>query len=203
MNSETFSDISEVVEQATGDAEFAESVRKQSRSRSVVKFLAAMRAEKNVSQATIAEVMDCKQSKISKLENGYDGSVSLGDLESYAIALDRDVQIVFTERDQGLAARVKFHAFQIRDDFLKLVELAAGDDKISRGLIKFHIEAFLNLALLMQEVANKIPNHPAASGSRLKIAEIEILEKLPSGESEDVQLLAASQEEENTETSPA
>jgi len=76
------------------DPGFAEDLADQIQQRQLVRKLATMRNAKGISQAEMAQHLGCGQSRISKLENGYDADLTLRDLKAYAKALDCDLQIL-------------------------------------------------------------------------------------------------------------
>ena len=130
---------------------------KHLRDRKIISTLAAKRVSKGLSQADIAEKMGCNQPKISKMESGADDALTVSELEAYAKAIGLDVTILVSDRGKGLAEQIKFHAFSIRNAFLKLVELAHQDNLIVRGVASFHLEAFQNINRFLAETADKLP----------------------------------------------
>ena len=64
------------------DTGFVEELEEELSSRQVVRALFAMRSARNVSQAEIAAQLKCTQSRVSKIENGVDADLSVGELEA-------------------------------------------------------------------------------------------------------------------------
>src|SRR5688500_13790592 len=76
------------------DKEFVADLEEQTNNRRLVGQLAILKNCKGISQADVAEQCGCTQGRISKLENGLDQDVTLGDLAAYAKLADCDVTIV-------------------------------------------------------------------------------------------------------------
>lgn len=125
--------------------------------RHLVRQLAKLRNEQGVSQKKIADRLKCGQSRVSKLENGYDDEVTLRDIGAYADALECDVEVILRRNDLTLVDQVKYHAFQIKDCFDRLADLAKKDDDVAKGVADFHIEALFNLAEIVKKSAARIP----------------------------------------------
>jgi len=139
------------------DATFVDELQEQIDRRRLVRGLASLRNAKKVSQEEIAKVADCGQSRISKIENGYDSDVKIGDLEAYANALDCDIQVVLRSRDMTLVDEVKFLAFRMKKCFDRMSELAHKDDDVATGVAAFHIEALFNLVDVVTKSAKRLP----------------------------------------------
>lgn len=155
------------------DPEFVTELEEQIDKRRLVRGLATLRNCKNVSQADIADVLGCGQSRISKLENGYDSDVRMSDIEAYAKVLGCDVQVVFGSRELSIVDEVKIHAFRIKDCFGRLAELAKSDEDVARGVAEFHIEALFNLAEIVKRSSRRLPKRKRP-GLRLTVPENEL-----------------------------
>jgi transcriptional regulator with XRE-family HTH domain len=158
MSRKTFDSVSKMVDAIAGGDAFADSVKKRIVQRQVVKSLFAMRSAKGIPQSKIAKVLGCSQSRVSKIESGFDGDLSLQELEAYARALGADVHLVFLKRGSTAVERVKMHAFAIKRELDRLAECAHKDEKIAEAVAAFIGEAFFNLVRLVHNSSRKLPN---------------------------------------------
>lgn len=131
------------------EAEFADNLANQIDRRRLVAQLADLRNLMGVSQSDVAEQLGCTQSKVSKLENGYDDNVTLRDLVTYAKLFDSDLTILFSSKEDSLASQIKYYAMGIKHCFEQMNELAQQDAEIGKGVAAFHIEALLNLVKIV------------------------------------------------------
>jgi len=169
----TYTSVADAVEEITGDQDFADEVRERLRSRDIIKALVGKRVAAGISQAEVAKVLGCTQSRISKIENAFDADLTLDHLAAYAKVLGREIHMLFTERNQGLAERVKFHVLQAGRALSKLVEMVRDDDAMAQGVAKLHIEALVNFVRLIQQTSEQLPICPDNGEPYLKIAEVE------------------------------
>lgn len=88
---------------ACEDESLQRDVEKRISSRQIIKQLLTMRASRDMSQKDIAEKLGCTQSRVSKLENGTDDELRLGDLTGYLKALDYDLHLQLAERGRSNA----------------------------------------------------------------------------------------------------
>ncbi len=139
------------------DTGFVEELEEELSSRQVVRALFAMRSARNVSQAEIAAQLKCTQSKVSKIENGVDADLSVGELEAYARALDCDVVLSFQKRHSTAVDRVKQHAFAIKQELDALARMAGNDSTLQKGVASFFGEAFFNIVRMISDSARSLP----------------------------------------------
>jgi len=158
MTSKRYSSVSDYLESISDDnPELSSSTDEQIESRQIVKALIHLRVSNSDSQTDLAEKLGCSQSRISKIENGFDQNLKLKDLEDYGRVFGKDITLLVSDRSMGLADRVKFHAFGVRKALMKLVELAHKDDEIAKGVAQLHIEALVNIARFIRQTAGKLP----------------------------------------------
>jgi transcriptional regulator with XRE-family HTH domain len=179
MSSTEFKSVSEAFSKIV-DNETQQLFEKQLRSRQVVKTLVALRASKNLTQGDISEALGCSQAKISRIENGFDSDLGIAELEGYAKTTGCEVTLMFSERGKGLADQIKYHAFCIREAFLKLAELSHKDESIAQGVAELHVQAFININRFLKETAEKLPCHEETGESYIHIAECGAVEGLKS-----------------------
>jgi transcriptional regulator with XRE-family HTH domain len=82
-----------MVEEVCDDKEFVDTLKDRLSRRRIVKTLAALRAARGLSQGDVAKKLRCTQSRISKLENGYDDELRVGELKDYAEGLGLELQL--------------------------------------------------------------------------------------------------------------
>jgi transcriptional regulator with XRE-family HTH domain len=153
-----FSSVAELAQVAFEDEPaLVEELEAELSARQVVRGLFAMRSARGVSQAEIASQLNCSQSRVSKIENGVDADLSVGELEAYARALDCDVVLTFQKRHSTAVDRVKQHAFAIRRELDFMAKLAGDDSTLSKGVASFFGEAFLNIVQMISESAKSLP----------------------------------------------
>ena len=132
-----YKSVSDVVKNLSDDKGFHEDFKNQAFDKMLSKTLFAMRCSKGVTQAEMAEKMDCTQSRVSKLEHSGLDTIKVSDLVSYAGALDLKMSIAFHE-DMTSVESVKFHAFEIKKHLDHLADLAHRDDGIFEGVKEFN-----------------------------------------------------------------
>lgn len=149
--------IAKMLEASNIDSDTRKKIADRIESRQIIKKLIASRAVRDLSQKDIAEKMNCTQSKISKLENGVDDDLRLGDFTDYLHALDMNLRMVVSKREQTAADEIKFHAMAIKRRLSKLVSLAHADEDVAEGVAQFIGEAFFNLVRILQGSAETMP----------------------------------------------
>lgn len=90
-----YQSVSDVVRELTNDKDFQEEFDHQIASKALSKMLFALRCNKGISQAEIAEKINCNQSRISKIENSELDEIKVSDLVEYAKALDLKMSMRF------------------------------------------------------------------------------------------------------------
>lgn len=151
------SSLSDLIRQIVPDDEsLVTEVQEQYDKQRLVGQLATLRNHRGISQADIAKELGCRQSRISKLENGLDDDVTVKDLAAYAKLANCDLTIVLGGKDVSLVDQVKHHAACIGDCFEKMNALAQTDKQISDGVAQFHVEALINLVNIMENAAKSL-----------------------------------------------
>lgn len=115
------------------DAGFASELEQQIQNRQLVRLLTTLRNKHGITQADVAREMDCQQSKISKIENSTDNMLTMGELEAYAKAIQCDVVLQFTKRNETSLERIKRYSQLIHRELCRLTELTPHDEKIPRN----------------------------------------------------------------------
>jgi transcriptional regulator with XRE-family HTH domain len=153
-----FQSVSEMVEATSGSKEFVDDVQRHISERQFVKHLIALRVKKGMTQKEMADAMGCTQSTVSRLENGKDSGIRLGDLEKYTRALGHQPRVVVAPENETAVDEIKYHASRIRRLLTRLVELAEQDEQIADGISQFVcFETPLNLLKIVVDTASRLP----------------------------------------------
>lgn len=157
---EKYPSTTQMVDALSDEKNFNKEFANRLAQKQIVKKIVALRSAKSVSQAAIAEKLGCTQSRVSKLEQGKDDDLRLGELKAYAEALGLKVEIVLVPKDLKLTDRVKAHAFAIRKLLEEMVKFAHLDADIADAVAGFHGEAFFNLVRMLKTSCDKLPRRP-------------------------------------------
>ena len=147
-----------MVQANINDPEFVEELKGKIEDTKMVNHLCACRMQAGLSQAEMARRMKCSQSRISKIENGYDSQLKLKDILDYAQALKQNVSFEFNPQKVTLVDQIKVHAMQIDQKLQQLAEMAHMDEKIAEGVTKFYGDYLYNTLSLFQSNLEKMPN---------------------------------------------
>jgi transcriptional regulator with XRE-family HTH domain len=143
-----------MVRDITKDDAFADQLDRTVQDRLLLDLLMAKRAAADLSQQDIANRMNCTQGRISKLENGTDAELTIGEFQQYAKALDLEVAFGIRNRDITIAEQVKLHVFAVRKLLQQLADLSGGDEAMMSGLKVFLSEVLFNTAVSV-EIVNR------------------------------------------------
>jgi transcriptional regulator with XRE-family HTH domain len=161
ITTQRFSNVADLVDAIFDDDDsFAEEVKERLRARELVKRLQIMRIANGTSQSEIAKELGCSQSRVSKLENGFDAELTFGDVEAYARALGWSVHLQFTKPNETSLDRIKRFAFYIHHELQRMAELANQDQDIAKGVAQTFGEVLFNQVRLLQLAAEKLPVDP-------------------------------------------
>lgn len=160
-----YSSVAGMVRDLAEEPVFADAVEKRIEERNIIDNLMALRTRQGLSQKDIAARMKCTQSRISKLENGKDDDLRIGDFRAYADALGLEMNIVLASKRRRIVDDIKHHALSIKRLLGELSRLAEKDAKIADGVKDFVLgEAAYNIIKILLEAINK-----AAKGSARKL----------------------------------
>jgi len=155
--STTFATLADLIKSVSDDHDFNKKLEEKLRQREVVTTLFALRMARNVSQGEVAQRLGCSQSRVSKIENGNDGELRLRELSAYAEAMDYQIELAFTPKNETLVEAVKRHAFRVKALLGRIAELSHKDSKIAEGAAGFFGEAFFNFVKIISDSAKKLP----------------------------------------------
>jgi len=152
------------------DPQFTDDLQRQIENRQLVNLLGTMRNEKGVTQSDIAEVLGCKQAKISKLENGLDDAICIEEIRAYAKATDCEITLQFTKRNETAFDRIKRLSFAIHRELSHLASLARQDEKIAKGVAEAFGETLINQMRLLEIAAEQLPVNPETNAPSIKLS---------------------------------
>ncbi len=161
--------VSELLQDIAPDREFQAEFEEHVQRRKVIKHLLALRAAKGLAQHDLAEKLGCTQSRISKLENGTDDELRLGDLLRYTGALGLSCGIMLSPRRSTVVEQIKYHAFCIKDRLEHLVNLAGDDQAMTSGAARFLLETVVNVIKMVADSAEKLPKNPETQSPYIRI----------------------------------
>ena len=169
-----YSSVPDMVRHVSEDSDFAESVAREIAERNIIDFLMALRTSAGMSQSDIAEKMKCSQSRISKLENGKDDDLRIGDFHAYAEAIGFELAIFLGKKERPpIALRIEYHISSLKSLFRELSKLAGDDKVIQKGAFKVIIEtictATKGLAELIKDVGRRLPQTQKKRSTRIQI----------------------------------
>ena len=144
------------------DDSLRDQIRDRIESRQIIKKLLALRVRQGKSQRDIADAFGCTQSRISKLENGTDEEIRLGDLVRYFQSLDHGLSLFIAKSEWGAMDQIKYHAFEIKRCLTRLVELVQDDPKIGKGVANAHFKTLADVAKIIIDSAKTLPEVPLA-----------------------------------------
>jgi transcriptional regulator with XRE-family HTH domain len=169
VSKKRFSSVAEMVEAITEDQGFTDKVKEMIEERQLIKCLMTLRAMASLSQEGLAERMRCTQSRISKLENGVDFDLRLGDVCTYTESLGYEARLVISPRCATLADEVKYHAFAIKNLLDKIAAVSGEDRTIAQGAMGFFAETAYNLSRFIRGAITRICPHPLKRQSTMKV----------------------------------
>lgn len=141
----SFNNVKDMIRGLSEDEKFKEEAIYEIENKTIAKFLFIQRCEHKLTQKQLADKTGCSQSRISKIESSYDNEITIKDLLDYGNAFNLQLGIEYRKKDIKIVDLVKYHAFKIKDYLERLVSLAEGDKALSKGVLNFVIESYINL----------------------------------------------------------
>ena len=152
-----YKNVTEMFQDSKMNAETRSEVLETLSSQRLVNRLAAMRVSAGLSQAKIAERMNCSQGRISKLEHGKDEDLTLGEIRQYAEAVQCEFTSALVPRDVKPVDKAKMLAFGIHRYMKDMAQLAHRDEDVAKEVAKFFGEVFFNMSRLIGDAAGELP----------------------------------------------
>lgn len=142
-----FKNVTGMVKGLATDEKFKKNTLVELKDREIAKFLFVLRCEHKLTQKQIAEKIGCTQSRISKIEHSFNDEITIKELLDYGKALNLQLEVGYRNTSTKIVDLIKYHAFKIRGYLERLDELVKEDKDIAQGILKVHLEAFLNLSI--------------------------------------------------------
>ena len=152
-----YKSVTEMLRDVSPSTEIADAVEERISQRAIIKKLLALRAARKLSQKDVANKMGCMQSRISKLENGIDDDIRLGDFAWYCDALDMQCGMIVASKDKPVAAQVKYHVSSIKHILNEMVVMAGGDEVMEKGVLKFMGGVLKQIVEFVDDAVSKLP----------------------------------------------
>lgn len=164
-----YKSVPEMVRDLSPDAQFADSVEKRIAERNIINHLMARRSLLEMSQKDIADHMRCTQSRISKLENGKDDDLSIGDFHGYTDALGFEMVIMLAPKNRTVADDLRHHAGAMQKLIGRLCELAGNDQEIIKGALGLIAQTAAGFTSAIDSFLKKLPSQPTLAPSPIHI----------------------------------
>ncbi len=152
----TYQNVEEMVKDLSENNKAKKDILKEINSKKLSKYLFSLRCEHGLTQAQLAEKINCSQGTISKIENSYDTEITIKDLIAYGNALGLQPEIGYRRKDIKTVDLIKHHCFKVNYYLEDLGKLAKEDEAIKEGVLDFHIETILNVVNMTLKSASKI-----------------------------------------------
>jgi transcriptional regulator with XRE-family HTH domain len=131
----TYGSTREMLKGLEIDEEIVQEVEAALTKSRLARSLSALRSSRGVSQQRIADELGLTQSAVSKIEKGFDESLTLREIEAYARVLGFGVEVRFV-KPMTLAERIRNHSSQVSSLVHELVGQVKGDQAIGIGVLE-------------------------------------------------------------------
>ena len=131
QNPKRFSNVADLVRHVSEDKEQAEKTARKIEQMNIVNFLVGLRTAQELSQSDVAEKIGCTQSKVSKLENGIDSNLNIGDVNAYARAIGFEMTIVLGKKERTLVQQIDFHINAVQRLMARLGQFVGENDGLT------------------------------------------------------------------------
>lgn len=152
-----FKNVLDMVRGLSEDSSTPTAFQKKVQDRIVISRLIALRIKQGIGQERIAEAMGCTQSRVSKLENGCDGALSLQDIDAYLRVLKLEISVFIRTEGDSLMDVVKAHAFQMMACLKQIKDLSKDDTVMEHGAALAYVETLMNMTTMLLERGASIP----------------------------------------------
>ena len=162
------------------DPTIAPEVESLIRRSQLVRTLTGLLLSKKLTQKQIADSMKCDQSRVSRIENGYDEDITFGEIVAYAQATGCTTNLLFDNATAPAATRIKQHVLAIHsqlESLAKLAENEGSEEIFIKKINEFMGEVLLNFMIrfdssykrvnaLMQVTVPALPEPAPAKSNR-------------------------------------
>lgn len=151
-----YSSVADMLKGEGASREQQESVSDLSKATQLTRQLASMRTKAGLTQAQMAERLDCTQSCISKIEAGQDDELTVRVLREYAQATGLRFGLNMGKPLTHVEA-VKAHALALRERLNALAAIARTNGEMQTNIQAFFGEAFFNLLDVFESCQRQMP----------------------------------------------
>lgn len=151
-----YSSVADLLKGEGASRELQESVSDLSKATQLTRQLACMRTKAGLTQAQMAERLNCTQSCISKIEAGQDDELTIRVLREYAQATDLRIGLNMGKPLTHVEA-VKAHALALRERLNALAAIARTNGEMQTNIQAFFGEAFFNLLDVFESCQRQMP----------------------------------------------
>jgi transcriptional regulator with XRE-family HTH domain len=178
-----FASVSDLVTATLEDDGKAKAICQKITGMQIVNAMIKTRASAGMTQADVAQNMNCTQSAVSKLEHSSDAELTLHDIANYLRATGGRLNIGVGKQPNRVE-RIKELATCLKHELEALADLssASDDPSIRRSINGFFGEAWFNLFSIMCTATAKLPKE-AEDTSLLTLIEGDCVEMIGKEES--------------------
>jgi transcriptional regulator with XRE-family HTH domain len=159
-----YASVSDLMKGEKVIAEVVTKVKELSSSTRLTHQLSVLRHAAGITQEQMATKLGLTQSAVSKLENGLDEHLTVGQIRAYAEITKTRMGVTFGQ-ELNHSESVKMHAFGMKDHLLELAKLANNDGEMEKEINAFFGEVFFNYMHIFSQCAQQMPKN--GSGIRL------------------------------------
>jgi transcriptional regulator with XRE-family HTH domain len=183
QDTKRFASVSALVKATLEDKGQAEAICQKIAGAQIVNAMIRSRAAAGLTQAEVAQKMNCTQSAVSKLEHSSDAELTLQDIASYLRATGGRLNIA-VGKQANRVERIKELATGLKHELEALADLSSASDdaSIRKSINGFFGEAWFNLFSIMCTATAKLPKEKEDT-SLLSLIEGEFFDPIASEKS--------------------
>lgn len=153
-----FASVSALVKATLEDQGKAEAICQKINGMQIVNAMIRSRAAAGMTQADVAQKMNCTQSAVSKLEHSSDAELTLQDIANYLRATGGRLNIGVGKQPNRVQ-RIREFATGLKHELEALADLSSASDdaSIRKSINGFFGEAWFNLFSIMCTATAKLP----------------------------------------------
>jgi len=99
----------------------------------LARCLSTLRSSRGIPQQRVADELGVTQSAVSKIEKGFDETLTIREIQAYARVLGFGVEIRFL-KPMTLAERIRYHSSRLSALMHELIGKVKGDKEATRGV---------------------------------------------------------------------
>lgn len=177
--SKAYNSTAEMLRALDVDGDAIDDIETALKKSNLARCLSALRSSRDIPQQRIADELGVTQSAVSKIEKGFDESLTVREIQAYAKVLGFGVEIRFM-RPMTLAERIRYHSARLSSLMHELIGKVKGDKEIARGVN----EVVDNLLLRIGEAIGRLRRSARGDVAETPThAELRVIENEDSDES--------------------